>query len=225
MATVNSRYYRKWLGLNKTVEPSILYRHTNHFGLHLRDISKSLRELQVVRWHIIKYAKDKISRLLYRYRLQNDQAGHTGKGRKFAPSLELESYEGRLATNDIIGNAQLGSSGLGFCHKRKVKPSLKERRKGLINLMKEDVESQRLVKLGKYEIQSKWLAVGIDNMRRKDLTWNKMLYQCSDRLLKFLVNAIPNWLPTPDNLIRWQQKGDHKCGLCGKICAILAHIL
>ena len=52
-------------------------------------------------------------------------------------------------------------------------------------MMKEDVENQRLVELGKYEIQAKWLAVGIDNMQRKDLTWNKMLYQCSDRLIKF----------------------------------------
>src|ERR1700744_4682717 len=98
------RYFRKWMGLNATVESSILYRHTNHFGLHFKDLGKSLRELQVVRWHILKYSKDDISRKLYHYRLTQDQAGHIGKGRKFAPSLELESYEGQLATKDIIGN-------------------------------------------------------------------------------------------------------------------------
>ena len=65
----------------------------------------------------------------------------------------------------------------------------------------------------------------IDNMQKKDLTWTKLLYQCSDRLVKFLVNAIPNWLPSPDNLRRWNQKGDHKCGLCNARNATLAHIL
>ena len=91
--------------------------------------------------------------------------------------------------------------------------------------MKEDAENDRIVGLGRYEIQAKWLAVGIDNMRHKDLTWNKILYQCSDRLLKFIVNAIPGWLPSPDNLRRWKSEGEHKCGLCGRFNATLAHIL
>ena len=64
--------------------------------------------------------------------------------------------------------------------------------------MKDDAEQKRLVLLGTYEIQAKWLAVGIDNMWRKDLTWNKLLYQCSGRLVKFIVNAISNWLLSPD---------------------------
>ena len=68
-------------------------------------------------------------------------------------------------------------------------------------------------------------AVGIDNMWRKDLTWNKLIYQCSDRLVKFIINAIPNWLPSPDMMRRWNQKGDHKCGLCSAKSATLAHIL
>jgi hypothetical protein len=219
------RYFRKWIGLNATVESSILYRHTNHFGLNFKDLGKFFRQLQVVRWHILKYAKDNISRKIYNYRLTQDQKGHTGRGRKFAPSLELESYEGQLATKDVVGNAQHGTSGLGFNLTTRKKSSLKNRRKELVQLMKDEAEQKRLVELGKYEIQAKWLAVGIDNMWRKDLTWNKLLYQCSDRLVKFLVNAIPNWLPSPDILRLWKQKGDHKCGLCGSRSATFAHIL
>src|SRR6185295_5908436 len=101
----------------------------------------------------------------------------------------------QLATKDVVGNAQLGTSGLGFNKiRRRTKSFLKDRRKELVGLMKSDVEQRRLVELGRYEIQAKWLSVGSDNMWRKDLTWNKLLYQCSDRLVKFLVNAIPNWL-------------------------------
>jgi hypothetical protein len=193
--------------------------------LHFKDLGKSLRELQVVRWHILKNAKDKISRKLYHYRLTQDQAGHIGKGRKFAPTLELESYEGRLTTKEIVGNAQHGTSGLGFHKHRRQINSLKDRRKEIVRMMKEDAEQKRLVELEKYQIQAKWLAVGIDKMQRKDLTWNKLLYQCSDRLIKFLVNAIPNWLPSPDNLRRWNPKGDHKCGLCQARNVTLAHFM
>jgi hypothetical protein len=139
--------------------------------------------------------------------------------------FELESYEGKLVTKDIVGNTQHGTSGLGFHKSRRQKSSLKDKRKELVRMMKEDTEQKRLVELEKYQIQAKWLAVGIDNMQRKDLTWTKLLYQCSDRLIKFIVNAIPNWLPSPDNLRRWSQKGDHKCGLCGMRNATLAHIL
>ena len=100
------RYYRKWMGLNATVEPSILYRHTDHFGLNFKHLADSLRSLQVTRWHIMKHAKDDVFRKIYRYRLSEDQQGHTGRGRKFVPSLELESLEGKLSTQDIVGNAQ-----------------------------------------------------------------------------------------------------------------------
>ena len=137
--------------------------------------------------------------------------------------LVRESYEGRLATQEIIGNAQVGTGGLGLRPQKK--QSLKDKRRELVKLMKEDAEHQRIVDLGQYEMQAKWLSVGIDNMQRKDLTWNKILYQCSDRLLKFIVNAIPDWLPSPDNLRRWNRVGIHRCGLWGKINATLAHIL
>ena len=92
-------------------------------------------------------------------------------------------------------------------------------------MLKEDFERKRLVKLSNYAVQGKWLTVGIDNLRHKDLTWNKLLYQCTPRLVKFLVNAIPNWLNTPNNLRRWKVKGDHKCDLCNKRNVSLGHIL
>ena len=44
---------------------------------------------------------------------------------------------------------------------------------------------KRIVKTCNYVVQGKWLSVGIDNLRHKELTWNKLLYQCSPRLVKF----------------------------------------
>ena len=123
----------------------------------------------------------------------------------------------------MVEIGQASRLGLGFRRKPKVTP--KSRRHDLIIMMREDFERKRMVALGKYTNQAKWLNVGLDNMMYKDLTWQKLLYQCSDRLVKFLVNAIPNWLNTPDNLRRWNIKGDHKCDLCGRRYATLGHIL
>jgi len=122
--------------------------------------------------------------------------------------------EGQLVTKEIVGNAQIGTGGLGLRPRKK--QSLKEKRKELVKLMKEDAESKRIVDVGCYEIQAKWLSVGIDNMQHKDLTWKKILYQCSDRLLKFIVNAIPGWLPSPDNLRRWNAPGIHNVDFVAK---------
>ena len=126
-------------------------------------------------------------------------------------------------TKDMVASGQCSGLGLGF--RRKSVVSLKFRRRELTKMIKEDFENNRIVNLGKYTNQAKWLAVGLDSMMYKDLTWQKLLYQCSDRLIKFLVNAIPNWLNSPDNLRRWKVQGDHKCELCGNRNANLAHIL
>ena len=173
----------------------------------------------------MKYAKDDVSRSVYRYRLSQDRLGHVGKGRKWAPSIELESLEGQLVTRDMIGNAQCDGIKAGVGYRKKHKTASNSRRREITGLIKEDYEQKRLVNLGMYTNQAKWLSVGIENMRHKDLTWQKLLYQCSPRLVKFLVNAIPNWLNTPDNLRRWKISGDHKCDLCGKRFVNLAHIL
>ena len=62
-------------------------------------------------------------------------------------------------------------------------------------------------------------------MMRKDLSWNSLLYDYSDRLLKFVVNAQTNTLPTPDNLRRWNLKKNAVCGLCGQTEVTLSHVL
>ena len=73
-------------------------------------------------------------------------------------------------------------SGLGL--RKKPPRTMKTMRKDLVAIMKGENEHKRLVALGDYKMQANWMSVGIDNMMHKDLTWNKLLYQCSDRLVK-----------------------------------------
>jgi len=74
-------------------------------------------------------------------------------------------------------------------------------------------------------MQASGLSWGLDRMRRKDLDWTTLLYDYSERLLKFAVNAQTQTLPTPDNLRRWKAKRDAVCGLCGEKEVTLSHIL
>jgi len=66
--------------------------------------------------------------------------------------------------------------------------------------------------------------LGFKQMTRSDFGWNTLLYDYSDRLLKFVVNSQTNTLPTPDNLRRWGLKRN-AYGLCGKKEVTLSHVL
>jgi len=91
--------------------------------------------------------------------------------------------------------------------------------------MKKEAEEKRLVILHQYELQASWLSWGLNEMMKSDFGWNTLLYDYSDRLLKFVVNSQTNTLPTPDNLRRWGLKRNVACGLCGKKEVTLSHVL
>ena len=64
-----------------------------------------------------------------------------------------------------------------------------------------------------------------DNIMESDITWHDMIYDLSDDIVSFRVNAISRSLPCPSNLRRWGIKSQGKCTLCRKNSATAAHIL
>ena len=52
-----------------------------------------------------------------------------------------------------------------------------------------------------------------------------MIYELSESVLSFRINAISKALPSPANLHRWGFKSEGKCALCNKRRATAAHIL
>ena len=42
-----------------------------------------------------------------------------------------------------------------------------------------------------------------------DLSWNKILFELSERMLKFVLNGTMLTLPSPDNLWRWKKHPVH----------------
>ncbi len=234
------RSHRKWVRLAKCADGSVLYRSNVHCGLGFKNVVEVKRRLQVVRWHIMKNSLDQQARKLYSHRLARDKAGHVGQGRRSSPCLQLEEALGALRLEDIKGRTQTGRHGLGFVRQQKSEVSERARVK---RWMKEEEEAKRVAALFNYQMQAGWLQWSDDlqDMMEKDLSWKKMLYQYSDRLLRFVVNSLQNTLPTPDNLLRWNsgvsKGGDaqclrrwsnqrsYACGLCGKVGATALHIL
>ena len=142
---------------------------------------------------------------------------------KTSPCLTLEQFESAEKLNDMTKGAQSGHQGLGFRRQRERKL---EPRQQLVNRMKDEAEEKRLQILHKYHMQTSWLTWGgLDEMMKQDHSWQALLYQYSQRLLKFMLNAQLNTLPTPDNLRRWNANKDAICGLCTQKHATLNHIL
>lgn len=58
-----------------------------------------------------------------------------------------------------------------------------------------------------------------------DLSWNDLIYDISENVLSFRLNAMSHALPCPNNLRRWGFKSQGKCPICSKKCATAAHFL
>ena len=145
------RKFRKWLGLAKSAEPSILYRSKENFGLNCKDLIQMEKQLRVIKWHIIKYSKDVQMQRLYHYRLTLDRDGHVGTGNCTSPCLTLEILERSRALDRIASRGQHGRQGLGFrCKYRKV-----ESRTEIIDRMKREAEEKRLAVLHQYQMSER----------------------------------------------------------------------
>ena len=107
-ARVVHRSYRKWMGLAHSAEPLILYRSNTHFGLAFKHLGAMHKQLQIAKWHIMKHSRDPSARAIFQRRVALDRKGHTGTGRKFAPSLEVQRLEGLVQLERVTGVGQIG---------------------------------------------------------------------------------------------------------------------
>ena len=130
-----------------------MFRSDQHFGLNLKDLVQVQKQVNVVKWHLMKYSKDPQARLVYDYRLGLDRKGHIGRGQTTSSSLTIERVERSFELEKILGAGQRGHAGLGF-QKAGKKPNPRER---IISRLKEEAEEKRLVILYEYQMQASWL--------------------------------------------------------------------
>jgi len=105
------RRYRKWMGLAKSAESSVLYRTNENFGLKFKDLRQMLEQLRVVKWHILKSSRDIEVKKLHAYRLELDKKGHVGQGRSGSPCLSLEQLERHEVLEAMAVSGQHGRKG------------------------------------------------------------------------------------------------------------------
>ncbi len=64
-----------------------------------------------------------------------------------------------------------------------------------------------------------------DSIISDDIGWKEMIYDLSDRVISFRLNAIGMSLPSLSNLTRWGLRKRGNCALCGKLNVTAAHVL
>ena len=65
------RIYKRWLGLPRCTEVSVLYRPCRNFGLNLKQLPLVLKRQQVTKWHIMQHSKDPTARAIFEGKLQS----------------------------------------------------------------------------------------------------------------------------------------------------------
>ena len=75
--------FLRWVGLAKSVEPSVLYRSYENFGLNCNHLDEVIDRLQVITPHLIKYSQDTQMNKMYKYILNSAK-----KNRKLSDKLQ-----------------------------------------------------------------------------------------------------------------------------------------
>ncbi|XP_066285801.1 uncharacterized protein [Branchiostoma lanceolatum] len=144
-------------------------------------------------------------------------------GRKWRVGEVIEQDVSRLRHKDIVGAVQYGRQGLGWGGKtqRWERANPKERKQLVVEEVKRMENEKRRVTAVSQKQQGAW--VNWEEAIDRRLSW-KDLWEVQGCSLSFLLRAVYDVLPCPQNLSRWFGK-EECCQLCGKEKANLKHIL
>ena len=215
---VATRYLKRWAGLPKCANPSILYRKRENKGLQLKALTTHLKCMQLVKYHILKHSVDEDTQFIYDHIAQRQGGKKQWNGVK-----ELHERERHLFINELC-RGQTGRQGLGSIkgQQRIDQMTKREHRSSVSSLTKEISEEHLLVSLYGMAKQGRFL--GWETAMQMDTRWNSLLYSWSPEMLKFYLNAIQDTLPSPANLKTWNKHPLGQCSLCGYNCCTMLHI-
>jgi hypothetical protein len=188
-------------------------------GWNLTSPVSLLKSMQIVGRHILKNSTDPLTKTLADLSLLRDQQSNV---RRWLPSVALERFESILSFNITFGGHS-GRHGLGFVRKTNLRlGSLREKRKAITILVKEEESHSRLVSLHGLVRSGDFLKW--DNAMADQLDWNNQILSMSSHECSFILNAQGLALPSPSNLRRWGLNYSARCSLCSKHSATAAHI-
>ena len=202
MEAVTTRLLKKWFGLCKSADPSILFRKEK--GLNIKTVGNSVTKAQVNKEVILSCSRDVVvRRTSYRRRME----GMNKEGDQSVAAKMDEAVQ--RATHACMFKGQNNRQGLGHGTYRHYEVSRKHIAAEINNMAQE----QMIPHILSLAIQSKWKEW--DNVIDLDLKWKEVLYAISPSTLKFILNSIQDTLPDPANLRRWSAVVEPACGLCG----------
>ena len=208
-----TKFLKKWLGITRSADTSILYRSKDHFGLNLPNITTVYKSTQIGREFKMKCSKDSDIQSFYTAKSQVQSLKKNWNSTK-----HLEQTERAVVLDEMSVGGQTSRHGVGYVVKEKLPMSRK------IVLKSEEMdEDERFSHAAQLAMQGSWTKW--DHVMSQDWSWQALLYSYSPSLVSFALNSIQLTLPTPDNLQRWNKRSDAECVLCKRRNCTLLHIL
>ena len=96
--------------LSRGANKSFFWCQGKEFGPYLRKPSTLFKQMQVVKYHLLKYSKDPNMRELYRARLKREKEWTN----RWSPAVTIETAESASCLDDRTKGAQCGTAGLGL---------------------------------------------------------------------------------------------------------------
>ena len=202
LQTIGQRFLKKWSGIPKSANSAILYSgSTNSIGLKIKHINVEYKKLRSIKSALLKTSKD--------VKIHNTRSSNN----KIHQEVDL-MY--KVINSEILTNRH----GIGY---KKTQLTSKETRKQVAKLI-QDREIEKIIDItSKLTIQGQWTKW--EDIMQNDMTWQAIINNKNENLIKFYLNSTLNTLPTRDNLRRWGVE-DHpnSCDLCS-LPQNLKHVL
>ena len=203
---------KKWLGLPKTLSVESLYTTSGKLQLPFSELTE---EVKASKARILMTFSESADPCIQNAGIEVDG------GRKANTAESIELAKEKLRMEEIVGIPNRGREGLGLTPKKyfsKCKDT-QERRGMVVEKVRESEEDRRRVRmtgLSKQGGHMRW------EVPERKISTRDIVYMPEDRL-KFLIKAVYDLLPTPQNKNTWFGDSE-ECTLCRE-CGSLSHIL
>jgi hypothetical protein len=218
LQTTAQRYLKKWSGVNRTVDPGVMYRTRKNLGLQLTAVSDHYVNMQVIKCQQLATSLDPAVRRVWVSKTDKEQ-----KMTQHFRASQLNTVASAQVELNTKFAGQVGRQGLGSGNYNN-DPSAKDKRKMVAQAARSFAEDERMahaVQLSQQGCWTKWH----EKVVPFDLSWKNLIYGPGPHVIKFVLNATVNWLDTPDNLRKWGYKTKEHCCICFAENCTIHHII
>lgn len=200
LQVITTRYLKKWTGLNRSSNTSILYISKKRHGLGNVDIIALWKAGVISKHHILKYSKDPWIQETYK---KNE-----------AKQVKLKSWNGYSALQKFENQQDKSKFISKFNERKKIGKE--------INKLESDVRVEQLLLLKKQGSMLRQM----NQEGKGEIYCLNMKHQLKQSTIKFLTNGILNNLSTNQNKSIWYPNSISPiCHRCNSQVQTLAHVL